>query len=80
MGKTRYQWVIVQLLKKGFWIQETHDNRTMEVSRDVTNGEDEIMSVKESTIKSMLRKGIIEERGSWQPCLQIDITKFHLKG
>lgn len=79
MQNNSYQWNVIQYLKKGFWIQETHDLSNMEVDRSVTNGDDDVMSVKQTTIKSLLRKGIIEERGSWSPCLQIDITKFHLK-
>lgn len=66
---TPYQWVVIQHLKHGFWIQVTHDLYSNEVQRDVTNGEDIVMSVKESTVRSLLKKGVIEGDG----------TKFQLK-
>lgn len=80
MSSKVHQTVIIDYLKKGFWIQVTRDFYTNEIWRDITDGDNDVMSVRDSTIKSLLRKGLIEERGSWTPCLQIDIVKFKLKG
>jgi hypothetical protein len=71
--------LIISYLKRGFWIQETHDHRDMSIDRSLTNGGDDIISVHKRTIESLLRQGVIEEKGSWTPCVQIDIVKFKLK-
>lgn len=74
-----FQTTIIQFLERGYWIQETHDYRDLSVERCLTDGSNDIMSVRQSTILSLLNKGKIEEYGSWTPCLEIDIIKFRLK-
>jgi hypothetical protein len=79
MGNFVRRNLIIRYLKDGFYIRVLHDHTEQKVYRELTDGENDIMTVQQATIDSMLRKQLIEERGSWTPCTQIDIQKFRWK-
>jgi len=50
----------------------------MDVDRTVTDGENDVMSIGASTIRSMLRKGMIKEVPIHPHCLQLSMEKYVL--
>lgn len=80
MSSLLRQTVIIDYLKKGFWIQVTTEMYGKGyVNRCLTNGEDDIMRVTPKTIESLLRKGKIEKQDYRSPTILLEIEKYKLR-
>lgn len=71
--------LVLHYLKKGFFIQVTQDIHTLEVEKVLTNGHDDLMSIKTTTLKALIKKGVVSDRGNESPCIGLIIQKYRLK-
>lgn len=72
------QSIVLYHMKRGFWIQVTTDYHTLEVTRDLTNGEDDLMSVHHMTLKTLIARGVVKGSGDVSPTVHLGIEKFIL--
>jgi hypothetical protein len=73
------QRLILDYLKRGYYIKQVHDVFTMELWIDLTDEDgDDIMSVPPRTVRSLVERGLVT-KSDWWPCLQINIIEFRLK-
>lgn len=68
--------VIIDYLKNGFWIDVITDHRTQEIDRIVTNGEDDVMTVRCQTMHALLKNGTVKHIGNKSQCIDIDIQRY----
>jgi hypothetical protein len=77
---TLHQNLVIDYLKKGYYIEVFTDYSFTETIRSLTDGNgNDVMAIKHSTIVALLKRGLIEEKGSWTPSVYTDIQKFYIK-
>lgn len=77
-GLGKNQRYLINWMRKGFYIQETHDLYRNETDRWLTNGDDDILSIQKATLQPLVDRGLLNIH-NWSPSIQIDITEFRLK-
>lgn len=77
--KQHKQDLVIKYLSQGYYIRVLHDHTEQKIYREVTDGENDIMNVHQSTVDALLKKGLIEEKGSYSPSIHIDIQKYRWK-
>ena len=77
-GLGKRQREIIDYMRKGFRIVETHDNYTNEHWIELSDESDTIMDVPKSTVESFVNRGIVK-LFTFSPSLQIDQTIIELK-